>query len=197
MGKKGMLGMLGVLASVGLAVGDASAFSASYDQKMTHGRDVYQSKVSMKDGLFRMEMTTRGQTSIILHNANGTYTVMPNEGMAMKMPRLQPGQRPVQGADNYAQYLEQQHAERTGSETIDGRACDIYRFTDSESGALTTAWIWKEKMFPVRLETEGSDGKTLIEISNIQLGAAVPDDSFQLPAGVQVMDMGALMGVRQ
>ena len=57
-------------------------------------------------------------------------------------------------------------------------------------------WVWKDKMFPIRFETETSEGKTLIELSNIQLGAAIPDEAFQLPAGVQVMDMGALMGTQ-
>ena len=196
MGRRSMLGLLGVLAWMGLAAGEASAFSASYDQTITHGRAVYQSKVSLKDALFRMEMTVDGQASIIIHNAEGTYTVMPSEGMAMKISRPRPGQGPVRGADNYAQYLQQQHAERTGSETIDGRACDIYRFTDAETGQLTTAWVWKDKMFPIRIETDGSEGKTLTELSNIQLGAAIADEAFQLPAGVQVMDMGALMGMQ-
>jgi len=196
MSRRRMLGLLGVLAWVGLAAGEASAWSVSYDQETTQGREVYQSKVSLKDELFRMDMTVEGQASIIIHNAEGTYTVMPSEGMAMKISRPRPGQGPVRGADNYAQYLQQQHAERTGSETIDGRACDIYRFTDAETGQLTTAWVWKDKMFPIRIETDGSEGKTLTELSNIQLGAAIADEAFQLPAGVQVMDMGALMGMQ-
>jgi outer membrane lipoprotein-sorting protein len=196
MSKRSLLWLLGVLAWAGLAAGAASAFSASYDQKTTQGREVYQGKVSLKDELFRMEMTYQGQSMIIIHNAAGTYTVMPSEGMAMKTPRLRPGQRTVRGASNYAQYLQQQNAQRTGSETIDGHACDIYRFTDSETGELTTAWVWKDKMFPIRFETETSDGKTLVELSNIQLGAAIADEAFQLPAGVQVMDMGALMGMQ-
>ncbi len=186
-----------VVLGVGLAAGDAAAFSASYDQKMTQGWKVYQSKVSLKNELFRMEMMAEGKAMIIIHNAEGTYTVMPSEGMAMKTSSLRPGQRPVPGAGNYAQYLEQQQAERTGSETIDGHACDIYRYTDSETRELTTAWVWKDKMFPVKFETEGADGKTLVELSNIQLGAAVPDAAFQLPDGVQVMDMGNLMGMMQ
>jgi outer membrane lipoprotein-sorting protein len=188
--------ILGVLVWVGLAAGDAWAFSASYDQKMTQGRDVYQSRVSLKDGLFRMEMTVDGMDSIIIHNADGTFTVMPSEGMAMKTSNLRAGQRPVRGADNYTQYLQQQHAERTGEETVDGRACDIYRFSDPEAGGTTTVWVWKDKMFPIRFETETAEGKTVTELSNIQLGAAIPDEAFQLPAGVQVMDMGALMGMQ-
>ncbi len=195
MSKRSIVGVLGILMWVGFAAGEASAFSVSYDQKMTQGREVYQSKVSLKDELFRMDMTAQGQAMIIIHNAQGTYTVMPNEGMAMKTPSLRAGQRPIRGAGNYAQYLKQQHAERTGAETIDGRACDIYRYTDSETGELTTAWVWKDKMFPIKYETETTKGKTLVELSNIQLGVAIADDAFQLPAGVQVMDMGNLMGM--
>ena len=194
MSKRMALGLLGVL--VLAAAGDASAFSVSYDQKMTHGRDVYQSKVSIKNQLFRMEMTVGGQASIIIRNAEGTYTVMPSEGMAMKTPQLHPGQGPVQGADDYAQYLQQRQAEKTGSETIDGHDCDIYRYSDPEAGGTTMVWVWKENMFPIRFETDGADGKTLTELSNIELGAAIPDEAFQLPAGVQVMDMGNLMGMQ-
>ena len=194
MNQRGLL-VLGVLAGVGMLAADASAFSVSYDQKTTHGRQVYQSKISMQDQLFRMDMTLDGQASSILRNAEGMFTVMPSQGMAMRMPRLQPGQGPIRGAENYAQYLQEQHAEPAGSETIDGKACDIYQFTDPEAGGTTKVWVWKEKMFPIRFETEGDGGKTVTELSNIQLGQAIPHETFQLPAGVQVMDMGALMGM--
>ena len=187
-----IVGVVGLVVGVGLAAGEAAAFSASYDQKTTQGRNVMNGKMSLKDELFRMETTADGQTVVIIHNHEGTFTVMPSEGMAMKTA-LRPGQGPIRGADNYAQYLQQQHAERIGSETIDGHACDIYRFADPDAGGTTTAWVWKEKMFPIRFEIEGTDGKMLVELSNLQLGANIPDAAFQLPAGVQVMDMGALM----
>ena len=195
MGRGRMMGVLGIVLGVGLAAGEASAFSVSYDQTVTHGRDVVTAAVALKDGMFRMDATVGGQVSVIIHNQEGTYTVMPSEGMAMKMPALNMSQRPVQGADDYAQYLQQQRAERIGSETIDGHACDIYRFSDPDTGEATTAWVWKEKMFPIRLETDGRDGKTLVEISNVQLGASISDAAFQLPDGVQVMDMGSLMNM--
>ena len=183
--------MVGLLVGVGLVAADAAAYTVAYDQKTTQGRQVYQSKVSMKNKLFRMDMTMKGEASIILRNAEGTFTVMLKEGMAMKMPQLRPGQGPVQGAENYEAYLQAMHAEKTGSETIDGHACDIYRYTDPETRQLTTVWVWKEKMFPVKFETEGM----VMELSNIQIGAAIPDDAFQLPEGVQVMDMGGFMSM--
>jgi outer membrane lipoprotein-sorting protein len=194
MSRNMMVGLLGVLAGVGLMAADAWAFSVSYDQKMTRGREVYQSKVLLKDKLFRMEMTVGGQTSIVIHNAEGTYTVIPSQGMAMKTPNSQPGQQPVQGADDYVQYLQQQHAERIGSEMVNGHDCDIYRFTDPEAKGTTTAWVWKDKMFPIKIEMETPDGKMLVELSNIQLGGAIPDSAFQLPAGVKVMDIGSMIG---
>lgn len=185
--------LLGVIVGTGLAAGEAAAFSASYDQTTTQGRKVMTAKVSLKDELFRMETTAEGQTAIILHNREGTFTVMPSEGMAMKTAARHPGQRPIRGAGNYAQYLKERQAERIGAETVGGYACDIYRFLDPEDGSTVTAWVWKDKTFPVRFEIDGADGKMLVELSNLQLGATIPDADFQLPAGVEVMDLGALM----
>ena len=197
MRKSRMIGVLGVVVGVGLAAaGEAAAFSASYDQKTTQGRNVTNGKVSLKDELFRMETTAQGQTAVIIHNREGTFMVMPSEGMAMKTA-LRPGQGPIRGAGNYAQYLKERQAERIGAETVGEYACDIYRFTDSEAGGLITAWVWKDKMFPVRFEVEGERGKMLLELSNVQLGANIPDAAFQLPDGVQVMDMGSLMNMNR
>ena len=190
-----VIAVLGVVLGVGLAAGEAAAFSVSYDQKTTQGRNVTNGKVSLKDELFRMETTAQGQTAVIIHNREGTFMVMPSEGVAMKTA-LHPGQGPVRGASNYAQYLNERQAERIGAETVDGYACDIYRFIDPETGGTVTAWVWKEKMFPIRFEIEDTDGKMLIELSNLQLGATIPDADFQLPAGVAVMDMGALMNMQ-
>jgi len=189
-----VLGLLGAAVWIGASAGSAAAFTASYDQKITQGRNVYQSNVQMKDGFFRMEMTIGGEFSVIIRNADGVYTVMPGQGMAMKTPYLQLGQEPVQGASDYAEYLRQHNAERLGAETIDGRACEIYRFIDPELGGSITAWVWTEKMFPIRFEADAPGGKTLTELSNVELGAAIPEDAFQLPAGIELMDMGAMMG---
>ena len=190
-----VMAVLGVVAGIGLVAGEASAFSVSYDKKTTQGRNVTNAKVSLKDELFRMETSAQGQMAIILHNREGTFTVIPSEGMAMKTA-LHPGQGPIRGAGNYAQYLRERQAERIGAETVGGYACDIYRFTDPEAGGTVTAWVWKEKMFPIRFEIDGDQGKMLVELSNLQLGANIPDAAFQLPAGVQVMDMGALMNMQ-
>ncbi|MDP3703944.1 MAG: hypothetical protein Q8R78_06110 [Candidatus Omnitrophota bacterium] len=188
--------MRAIAVGVGVALGvcaagaGAEAFSASYDQTVTQGRQVMTGKVNMKDEMFRIDMMAEGQATATLHNASGTYTYMPAEGMAMKLPGLSASQRPIEHADNYAQYLNERQAKRIGTETVDGHPCEVYQFTDPEIEGTVTAWVWTEKQFPIKMEIEDKSGKILVEIRNVQLGAALPDALFQLPADVQVMDMG-------
>ena len=195
--------MRAIVVGVGIALGvcaagaGAEAFSVSYDQKATQGRQVTTSQVSMKDEMFRMDMTADGQTMAIIHNATGTYTYMPAEGMAMKTAALNPSQQPIEGAEDYLQYLQQRQAEKIGNETVDGHACDIYRFSDPETQGTVTAWVWTEKQFPLKLEFDGVKGKMLMEFLNVQLGAALPDALFELPPHVQVMDMGNMFQLGQ
>ena len=184
---------MGIVIGVCAAAVGAEAFSASYDQTVTQGRRVTNSTVSMKDTMFRLDATVNGQASVIIHNDSGTYTYMPSENMAMKLPSRDPSQGPVEHADNYAQYLRERKAERIGAETIDGHPCDIYRFVEPSTETPVTAWVWTAKQFPIRLEYDDKKGKMLVEIRNLQVGKAIPDSTFQLPANVQVMDMGNMM----
>ena len=195
---KGIRASLVVLLGMCLFAGEAGAFSVSYDQKVTRGKDVFVSQVTVRDELFRIEVTMAGETSVTLLNRDGIYTYLPSTGMAMRLPKNAESPRPVEHADNYSAYLKERNAERIGSKTIDGHACDVYQFTDPAIHGTTKAWVWKEKAFPLQLEMDGSDGKTLVQISNIQLGVPVPDTAFQLPPGVQVMDVGSsMMGMPQ
>ena len=181
---------VGIALGVCAAGAGAEAFSVSYDQKTTQGRQVTTGTVSMKDEMFRMDMMADGQAMAIIHNASGTYTYMPAEGMAMKLAALNSSQRPIEHADNYPQYLKERQAQRIGDETVDDHPCEVYQFTDPEIRGTVTAWLWTEKQFPIKMEIDEGSVKTLVEIRNIQLGAVIPDALFQLPADVQVMDMG-------
>ena len=190
-----VLGIVMVLVS-GLAVGNAQAFSVSYDQKVTRKHEVFTGKVAMKDEMFRMEANVEGKVAITIRNSDGIYTYMPDEGMAMKLPSVDSSQQPVQHAENYKQYLEKVHAEHIGNEIVNGHPCDVYRFNDPSVKGTTTAWVWTEKLFPIKMEIDAPDGKTVVELTNIQIGANIQDSMFRLPPGVQVMDMGSMMQMR-
>ena len=193
---KRFLAGMAVVMGLGVGAGEAQAFSATYDQTVTQGSLVMKGKVAVKDEMFRMEATVEGQTMVSLRNASGTYTYLPNEHMAMKAPKLNLSQQPIQHADRYQDYLKERHARKIGSETIDGHPCDVYQFTDPSAPGMTTAWVWMEKSFPVKVEVDGPEGKAVVEMSNIQLGAAIPDDVFQVPPGVPVMDVGSMMNMQ-
>ena len=189
-----MVRMLGiVMLCWGLSMGKAQAFSASYTQKVTHKGQTFLSHVMMQEAFFRIEATIEGQTSVIIHNADGVFTYLPQQQMAMKMPALDPSQQPMPGLENYQHYLQDQHAELRGTETIGGRLCDVYHFTELVGKGETTVWVWKEKQFPLRAEIHDKDGITLVEMTDIRVGATPDPAAFQVPAGVQVMDIGAGM----
>ena len=187
------VGMVLGLCAVG---GKVEAFSASYDQKVTQGGQVVTGKVILRDQEFRFEATVNGQDTVTVRNASGTYTYLVKEGIAMKMSGLDSAQQPIQHAGDYQQYLQERHAERIGTETVDGYRCDVYRFVDPSMPGTATAWVWTEKQFPLKVEINGSNGNTVIELTNIQLGVDASDATFQLPAGAQVMDMDSLMNAR-
>jgi outer membrane lipoprotein-sorting protein len=135
-----------------------------------------------------------GSTSITIRNADGIFTYLPQEDMAMRLPELNASQRPVQGAADYPQYLQERNARLVRSESWHGMPCDVYEFTDPELKGTTTAWVWKEKQFPVRMELNGPDSMMTVELSNVQVGIATQDAMFQLPPDVNVLDMASMMG---
>lgn len=82
--------------------------------------------------------------------------------------------------------------QNAGSETVNGRSTDKWIFKNKKNGEVTTDWIDKKLHFPVKMVT--SDG-TEMNLSNIQEGAP-PASTFEIPAGYQKFDMGAMMGGR-
>jgi outer membrane lipoprotein-sorting protein len=86
------------------------------------------------------------------------------------------------------QGLSQYHPQTTGTETIDGKLCLVVEYT--VQGLSTKAWIWQEYGFPLKVVTETAQGTTMVEYKNIDF-SGIPDSEFQLPPGVQIMDMPA------
>ena len=187
-------GMLAALAA-GLAAEEASAFSVSYDQRTTTGGQVMFSKVRIKDERFRIETEGGTASAVIVHNESGTYSYLPNGGMAMKLPALTAEQHPIEHAEDYAAYLRTLDARKIGAETVNGYPCDLYEFTDPAAGGRTKAWVWTDKQFPVKLEQHTKGGLVTTEITRLESNASIADDAFQLPPGIKVMDMGGVMDV--
>jgi hypothetical protein len=73
-----------------------------------------------------------------------------------------------------------------GTETIDGIACQIYEYNDSDSGSTSKTWLWKDKGLPIKIVMTDSSGTNTIEYKNYDF-SDIPDSMFVLPAGVTIV----------
>ena len=188
-----MMRRVGSLLGIGLLLLQATAwgFSASYDQRVTHGDEVIDCTVHLQDTFVRIESVAEGQKIIVLKNQQGMFNYLPEAGFAMRLSDIEPQYHPMDQMD--ANFLGAHQATQLGQETVHGYPCDLYQFQDPGQGTIT-AWVWQGHQFPVKVKVESSTGTTVAELSNVRLGVSFPDSEFALPAGVEVMD-GSLMGV--
>ena len=143
----------------------------------------------------RMEMNAQGHNSIMISDQSLkiAYVVMPQQRMYMEMSTDRPG--PQQRGPNWQAYdaatpcktLPDTICEKIGTEVVDGRLCNKWKFTGSNSSR--TVWIDQKNGIPIK--SLMSDGTTM-ELTNIKEG---PQSAslFEVPAGYQKMDMGNMM----
>jgi outer membrane lipoprotein-sorting protein len=104
------------------------------------------------------------------------YTWYPDQNIACQQTTEQGQNDPAENADQIIPtYL--------GTDTIDGKLCDVYQYTFE--GSSTKVWIWKEKWFPIKMEVTTSGGTSTMEFKNIVFGT-LSNSLFTLPAGVQM-----------
>ena len=110
------------------------------------------------------------------------YSYLPALNMAYKIDLSQAGQSdPTQNSDKITPV-------KVGTETIDGKLCDVYQWTDQGTGTTTKQWIWKDKSLPIKMVSTTLSGTTTTEYKNIVFGT-LSNDLFQLPAGVQIIQL--------
>lgn len=192
MRNKRVLGAMGLV--IGVAHGAAWGFSVSYDQRVTSGGEVVESTVRVKDDLMRIDSSAEGERVIVLKNREGSFSYLPEEGFAMRLPGVERSQQPIEQVEDYESFLRAQQATVIRSERVNGYDCDVYQFADPAGEGTVTAWVWRERQFPVKVELDGPDGVIVAELTNIQLGAPLAESDFALPAGVEVMEGSSLMG---
>lgn len=168
---------------IGKSIGDVK-----YDQVMTVSGQAQSttSKVYMKNAWLenkmklRYEMTEEGTTTILLMDmATGiSYMYLPAENMAYKMETSDTEQNdPTENADQIIPV-------KVGTETIDGKSCDVYEWT--YQSITTKEWIWKDKSLPIKMVSTSSSSTTTIEYKNIVFGT-LSNSLFELPAGVEIV----------
>ena len=184
-----------VVVTVGLAVACTAgstqvlAFFASYEQSITMTDDVVStSKVMIKDEKLRIESSAGGVTQVLIRNSQGMYSYSPEQKLALKLPDVLFPMGPTDDPEHYLEQLKDQEAVVIGTETIRGYICNVYQFQNPNEDSTTTAWIWTERGFPVRVEMESPRGTTTVELTNIDLDTEIPDAAFEFPPDVNVLD---------
>jgi len=177
----------------------------SYDQTITSSRGATMtSKVWIKGNNMRMEQIADGEKMITLMKEGTMYLYYPAQKMAMKMDiSAGAGQGGQENPKDMMEYLKSIKAKPLGQEKIEGKLCNVYQITYSQTGlpaeALAKAgvkskvWVWREKKFPLKsVMTVGSETITT-RYRNVQMGINIPDSLFELPPGTQIMDMAQMM----
>ena len=75
-----------------------------------------------------------------------------------------------------------------GSQKIGSYDCDIYEFTDPRLNAVSKVWLWREKEFPIKVETRVPGGAVITLMENVNIGDDIDDSEFILPPGMEIID---------
>ena len=135
-----------------------------------------------------------GEEVIYIHKGEeGTaYTYMPAQKMALK---IDVGEMPeTEDPVEYVNRTDTADTEYLGIETYDGVKCYMYGVGGfGDDGSNVTMWIHEDYGIPVKIEVVNGGQKMLTtEYKNLQVGE-LPEDTFDLPEGVNFQDMGAML----
>ena len=163
----------------------------SFESTTTAAGQTVQANMAFKNGKMRIDATIMGQqTSMIIDQAAKTaimWTAGQNQAMKMPMDQAQQQTGAVPDVQNLTS---DSNRKLVGTETVDGQLCDVYESTDGDIKSKT--WISKSNGFPVKSEVTTPAGVVTSVYKNFKTGG-VADNLFELPAGMQVMDLGELM----
>ncbi len=112
------------------------------------------------------------QVTIWDSSTRTNYLWYPDQHVACQVPT-------GQGQDNPEKDNNQIVPVKVGTETIDGKLCDVYQWTFDNSSMKE--WVWQEKWFPIRMETTTSGQTATYEYQNIVFGT-LSNDLFTVPS---------------
>jgi hypothetical protein len=174
---------LGDIYGVGRDIGDVK-----FDMVMTSPEMTEQlvEKVYYKDAWLTDKMKIRYEMPAVVEGAFSTIFIMdlganveymwyPDQNIACQLPAGEGSDNPVEDVEIIPV--------KVGTETIDGKLCDVYQWT-SENISMKE-WVWKEKSFPIRAEVTSLGETTVIEYKNIVFGS-LSDSLFTVPSSVQM-----------
>jgi len=142
-------------------------------------------QIWFKQDKIRTEVTEQGQDLIMIANFDTqvAYLYYPAMNMAYQMDFEQAAALPLADAQSIPDYEYQ----IIGTEILDDKECLVVEYTVPAEQTTVKMWIWKEYGFPIRAEMTTSAGTTIAEYRNLDF-SDIPDNMFELPPGVEIME---------
>lgn len=141
----------------------------------------------------RMEINSpEGQMiQLVDMEASKAYSYMPEQKMAFELDLSE-----IEGQDSPKDYVDNADttdAEFLGNEEVEGIKCSKWSLKAKEEGdAKVIMWLHSEYGLPVKVETTINNVVSTMLYKNLKV-EDIPDDMFELPAGVQVQSMADMM----
>ncbi len=170
--------------------GSALAFTGSYEETISMAeKQVAKFKVTAKADFVKTEFLNDQQPELVLKNAQGTYRVIPEQKVALKLPDLGEKANLLDDLDNYQEFLKQNQAKVIGSEKVQEQDTEIYEFIDPMTQKNARAWVWKEKNLPLKIEVQANEGLLSVELTKIDTTTPIEDSVFDVPQGFKVVEL--------
>ena len=133
---------------------------------------------------------------ITIVDGDDTYIYHPDENTAFKVTLEQAGQQAGQ-TETPSDFIEDVDTKPdkyriVDSVVYDGAKCKIVEVTSADGQEQTRMWVREDYGIGPRRELEPEGEKVVLEFKNLKLGPQ-PPGTFELPAGVEVMDMSEML----
>ncbi len=187
--------------------------SATWKQKTTVENDAgvntieqsvwFKDKKMRTEGTYLDKGTGKEGDQIIIVTDKYMYVIIPEkkQGLQYSMDSANNPEKEQQSVDKF-----RKNAKKTGSEKINGVEYDIYKYSfNTKNGANKiyaeiTEWRNQTDGFPMKTESwmkitgeQTGTMKTITEISDLKINAAVPDSKFVPDSDIQIGDMDEML----
>jgi len=167
-----------------------SSYSCEIEVTIPQGETIT-AKTWWKGDKARWEGSFEGQDVVLLSDlaAHKAFVYMPAENIAFRIDYSSAEEAVGEPPQGQIEEMMEYQPETLGTEVIDGKECLVASY--SRAGEQIKIWVWLEHGLPIRTEITTAEGTTVMKLTNIQIGG-IPDSTFELPAGVEIMEMSGM-----
>lgn len=164
-----------------------SSYSCEIEVTIPQGETIT-AKAWWKGDKARWEGSFEGQDVVLLSDlaAHEAIVYMPAENIAFRIDYSSAEEAVGEPPQAQIEEVMEYQPEILGTEVIDGKECLVASY--SKAGEQIKIWVWLEHGLPIRTEITTTEGTIVMKLTNIQIGG-IPDSTFELPAGVEIMEM--------